>query len=275
MRKTEVIAICNQKGGVGKTTSTVNLGIGLVKKGKKVLLIDADPQGDLTTSLGYNDPDSLNNTLSELLMKIIYETPISEKEGVLSHNEGVDFIPSNLSLSAMEMNLVNTMNREQILNKLIANYKNDYDYVLIDCMPSLGMVTVNALTAANKVIIPVQAHYLPAKGMTQLMQTIGRVKRNTNPDIMIAGIVLTLVDHRTNHAKEVKEIIKNTYGNHIKIFESSIPIGIKAAEVSARGKSIFEYDPNGKVAKAYEDLTKEVLEYGQKQRSELYPSIDR
>lgn len=258
MKEAKIIAICNQKGGVGKTTTTVNLGIGLAKEGKRVLVIDADPQGDLTTCLGWKNGDELQTTLADLMNKTLTERPIGKGEGILHHEEGVDLLPSNLELSAMEMNLVNAMRRELTLKNCLKEIKKDYEYILIDCMPSLGMITVNALAAADSVMIPVQAQYLPAKGMTQLVQTIGKVQRTLNPDLRIDGIVLTLVDGRTNLAKQTLHILRNQYGNRMKIYSSQIPVAVKAAETSFQGKSIYAYDKNSSVAKAYENLTKEL-----------------
>ena len=275
MKEAKIIAICNQKGGVGKTTTTVNLGIGLAKEGKRVLVIDADPQGDLTTCLGWKNGDELQTTLTDLMNKTLTERPIGKGEGILHHEEGVDLLPSNLELSAMEMNLVNAMSRELTLKNCLKEIKKDYEYILIDCMPSLGMITVNALAAADSVMIPVQAQYLPAKGMTQLVQTIGKVQRTLNPDLRIDGIVLTLVDGRTNLAKQTLHILRNQYGNRMKIYSSQIPVAVKAAETSFQGKSIYAYDKNSSVAKAYENLTKEVIRNGEKTRDRLRTSEAR
>lgn len=275
MKEAKIIAICNQKGGVGKTTTTVNLGIGLAKEGKRVLVIDADPQGDLTTCLGWKNGDELQTTLADLMNRTLTERPIGKGEGILHHEEGVDLLPSNLELSAMEMNLVNAMSRELTLKNCLKEIKKDYEYILIDCMPSLGMITVNALAAADSVMIPVQAQYLPAKGMTQLVQTIGKVQRTLNPDLRIDGIVLTLVDGRTNLAKQTLHILRNQYGNRMKIYSSQIPVAVKAAETSFQGKSIYAYDKNSSVAKAYENLTKEVIRNGEKTRDRLRTSEAR
>ena len=200
MTKCKVIALANQKGGTAKTTTTLNLGIGLAHQGRKVLLVDADPQGDLTTALGWTDADNLPITLETQMKKILQDEPFVYNEGILHHEEGVDIIPTNIELSGMEISLVNAMSREQTLKLYLADLKKDYDYILIDCMPSLGMLTINALAAADSVIVPVQAHYLPLKGMTQLMNTIGKVQRQLNPNLKIAGVLLTLADMRTKLA---------------------------------------------------------------------------
>ena len=174
-KKATVMAVVNQKGGTGKTTTCENLGVGLAMEGKKVLVVDADPQASLTISLGYPVPDKLSPTLSDMMGKVMAEQPITPGEGILTHDEGVDLMPANIELSGLEVSLVNAMSRETILRQYLDVVKTNYDFILLDCMPSLGMLTVNALAAADNVIIPVQAAYLPAKGLEQLLQTINKV----------------------------------------------------------------------------------------------------
>lgn len=257
-----VIAIANQKGGVGKTTTTSNLGIGLARQGKRVLLIDADAQGSLTASLGYREPDKLDITLANVMGNII--NVINEKEmdveyGILRHEEGVDLMPGNIELSGIEVSLVNVMSRETVLRSYIEEQRSRYDYILIDCMPSLGMLTINAVAAADSILIPVQAAYLPVKGLEQLIKTIGKVKRQINPRLEIEGILMTMVDSRTTYARDISKLLIENYGSRVRIFNSSIPMSVRAAEISAEGTSIYKHDPYGKVAKAYQSLTEEVL----------------
>ena len=254
-----IIAVANQKGGVAKTTSTVNLGIGLVKEGKKVLLIDADPQGSLTASLGYMEPDELKTTLATIMMAIINEEEIQLTDGILHHKEGVDLLPGNIELSALEVIMGNVMSRELIMKEYVEQVRKRYDYILIDCMPSLGMITINALVSADFVLIPVQAAYLPVKGLQQLIKTIAMVKRRLNRNLQIQGILLTMVDYRTNYARDIATRVHETYGSEIEIFQTAIPFSVKAAEASAEGVSILTYCPGNKVGIAYNNLTQEVL----------------
>ena len=254
----KVISVANQKGGVGKTTTAVNLGIGLAKEGKKVLLIDGDPQGSLTISLGYREPDGMEVTLATLLTGIMEETEIFASDAIIHHEDGVDLIPANIELSTLEINLVNAMSREVMMRSLVESIKSDYDYVIIDCMPSLGMLTINALACSDSVLIPVQAAYLPVKGLEQLIKTIGRVQRRLNKKLTIEGILLTMVDSRTNFAKDISKLVVDTYSDQIKVFETLIPLSVRAAEISAEGSSIYQYDPKGKAALAYKNLTEEV-----------------
>ncbi len=255
----KVITVSNQKGGTAKTTSCVNLGIGLASAGKKVLLIDTDPQGSLSISLGYSEPDAMEKTLATLMMNIVNDEEFCLEDIMLHHEEGVDIIPSNIELSAIEVSLVNVMSRELILKQLVERVKDAYDYIVIDCMPSLGMMTINALACADSVLIPVQASYLPVKGLQQLIKTIGRVKRQLNPKLRIEGILLTMVDNRTNYAKNICAMVNEAYSSSVKVFQTEIPLSVRAAEVSAEGSSIYKYDPKGKAAYAYGQLTKEVL----------------
>lgn len=226
-----VIAIANQKGGVGKTTTTSNLGIGLAKQGKRVLLIDADAQGNLTASLGYTEPDRLEVTLAIVMGNLINDEIVEPTDGILHHEEGIDLMPGNIELSGLEVSLVNVMSRERIMREYIGIVADYYDYILIDCMPSLGMITINAFSCADSILIPVQAAYLPVKGLQQLIKTIGKVKRQINPKLEIEGILLTMVDNRTNYAKDISAMLQEAYGSKIRIFANNIPISVRAAEI--------------------------------------------
>ena len=248
----KVIAVANQKGGCSKTSVVANLGIGLAMEGKKVAVIDADPQGSLTAS-------DIRYTLATIMMNIINEEEIDPMEGILHHEEGVDLVPANIELSGLEVSLSNVMSREMILKEYVEQIRDQYDYILIDCMPSLGVMTINALVAADRVLIPVQAAYLPVKGLQQLIKTVAVVKKRLNKKLSIEGILITMVDYRTNYAKDITEMLRESYGDTVGVMESFIPFSVKVAEASAEGSSIFRYAPKCKAAESFEKLTKEVL----------------
>lgn len=259
MPKCKVIAVTNQKGGVGKTTTTENVAIGLARNGCNVLIVDFDPQGDLTSCLGWKNNDSLEHSVSSMLDDYINDNDINYESLILHHEEHVDLIPANIELADFEMRLVSVINREQTLSNCIEPLRNQYDYIFIDCPPSLGMLTVNALSAADEVLIPVQTQYLPAKGMTKLLQTVGKVQRKINSNLKITGIVMTLADLNTNLTKSTIETIRESFGKNIRVFDTIIPKATKASEASISGKNIYAYAKDSKVALAYANLTKELI----------------
>ena len=263
MNHCKTIALVNQKGGVGKTTSTLSIGVGLARAGNRVLLVDDDPQNSLTISLGIRNPDDdLENTLATAMYAEIQDTSIPWEDIIIHSEEGVDLLPANVELSGVEMSLFNAMSREQVLKSVLGQVKENYDYILIDCMPSLGLMSVNALVAADSVIIPSSPDFLSTKGLNLLIRTTSRVRRQINPRLKIDGILVTMVDSRTNNAKNIITALRSTLGSSIRVFDTEIPRSVRAAEASGEGKSIFAFDPKSRVAQAYTNLTKEVAELG-------------
>lgn len=257
----KVIAIANQKGGVGKTTTTMNLGYALSEQGKKVLLIDFDPQSNLTMCMGVDRPEELVTTIYHLMMGVIEEKELPSKEDYIISNGKLDFIPCSIELSAVEVNLVNAMSRELTLKSIIQEVKESYDYIIIDCMPSLGMLTINALVACDTVLITATPQYLSAKGLELLLKTIIKVKRRINPNIEIDGILITMFTQRTILSKEIVKLIDEAYGKQIRVFNSKIPASVKVGESNLRNKSIIEYKRKNKVAQAYIDFGREYISY--------------
>ena len=231
MSNCKVIALTNQKGGVGKTTTAVNLGVSLARQGKKVLLIDADAQANLTMSLGYNRPDDLPVTLSTIMQDIIDDKPLDVFKSILHHGEGVDLLPSNIELSGLEVRLINAISRESVLKTCVNEVKKNYDYCLIDCMPSLGMLTINALAAADSVVIPTQPHYLSAKGLELLLRSVSKVRRQINPPLRIDGILMTMVSLIAYLIKEIQIYPNGESEMPLKSIEFNFPIYIDGREV--------------------------------------------
>lgn len=258
MINSKVIAIVNQKGGVAKTVTALNLGYALSEMGKKVLLIDFDPQSSLTVCFGYDNTDNIGTTIYNLMSMAIEEKKLPKKKEYIISEGNLDIIPCSLELSAIEIALVNVMSRELVLKSIVDEIKGDHDYVIIDCSPSLGMLTINALAACDSVIIPVTPQYLSAKGLELLLKNIIRVKKRINPKIEVDGILLTMYTERMRLSKEILLMIQEAYGGKIKIFQNKVPASVKVGEANMKSKSIIEYNPQNKVSIAYREFAKEV-----------------
>ena len=255
----KTIAVSNLKGGVGKTMTVASLGAGLARQGKSVLCLDADAQHSLTVSFGVKEPDKLPVTLSTMMSSIINETDFDPAAGIVHHPDGVDLLPSNSTLAGLEIALAGLIGRETVLRQYIEKVKPLYDYVVVDCAPSLDLLTINALASADSVIVPVVPRFLDAKGLELLLKSIAQIRRQINPSLSIGGILLTMVDRRANFTRDIIRLVENAYGGKIRIYCEHIPHSVRATESTAQGVSIFSYDPRGRVAAAYAALTEEVL----------------
>jgi len=264
----KVLAICNRKGGTGKSFTTASLGVGLARHGKKVILLDTDNQHSLTVSMGVTELDKLPITIKTIITDIIDEKDIDPTAGIISHAEGVDLLPANNSLTGIELALASVIGRETILKQYIEKIKPLYDWVLLDCSPTIDLLSMNALAAADSVIVPAAPKFLDAKGLELLLRSVAQIRKFINPQLSIAGILLTMVDRRANFTKDIIDMIEQAYGEYIHIFKNHIPHSIRAVEASATGKSIFTHDPNGKVAAAYDALTTDILEHHSFSRGE-------
>ena len=268
MKNCTIYAIANQKGGCGKTTLCLSLGVSLARSGYNVVIIDCDPQANATMALGCQQPDELPITLPHIMQDIINNGDKVEKSELLLQRkyimkaQGMSFVPSSIELTGIENILINTTNRENILKKFVSFIKDEYDFVLLDCMPSLNIVTINALNAADRMLIPMQPQFFSAKGLELLLSTVANVKEDLNPNLLIEGALFTMYDSRLKFHLEVLDIVQKTYGECFRVFDTKIPISIRVTEAQAQGLSIFDYNPHGKIARAYTSFAKELISNG-------------
>ncbi len=258
-----IIAVANQKGGVGKTTTTLNLGAALQEAGKRVLLVDLDPQGNLSVAAGIADIDTVHPSIGDLLGLTARgkasNGPFLE-DAIAASPCGLDVVPSNSALSAAELGLVSALNRESALAGILKPAESKYDYILIDCLPSLGLLAINALRAASGIVIPVQADFLAVQGLAQIFETIAAVREQLNPDLNILGVLLTLVDQRTAHSREVVKTVRSSLSGQVNVFDTEVRLHVALKETAKAGRSILDYDTNSPSAQSYRHLAREVLQ---------------
>jgi chromosome partitioning protein len=257
-----IIAVANQKGGVGKTTSTLNLGAALQEAGKRVLLVDLDPQGNLSVASGIVDIDAVYPTIGDLLALSARGRASSGPgiQGAIVESPcGLDLVPANATLSAAELGLVSALNRESMLISLLRAVEHKYDYILIDCLPSLGLLAINALRAANGIVIPLQADFLAMQGLAQIFETIAAVREQLNPELSIYGVLLTLVDQRTSHSRDVVKVVRASLHDQVNVFQTEVRLHVALKETAKAGRSILDYDTSSPSAEAYRRLGAEVL----------------
>lgn len=258
--KAKIIAVANQKGGVGKTTTAVNLSASLVSKGKKVLLIDCDSQGNATMALGFTNPDELQFTLASLMELIVGNANITNASEYILHSQGIDLIASNTDLALMEISIVNLMCRETVLKRIIDMYLSDYDYVIIDTLPSLGILTINVFAAADSIIIPIEADdYYSARAMEALLSTISKVRKQINPKLQIEGVLMTKMDKRKSYKDVIYSSIKDSYGDFVRIFETQIPTYAPTSKMAQYGKTAISFEAKSKLATGYIMLADELI----------------